>query len=57
MNSQPKTTANLIPIELAKTAFHVTELEEWLEALSDFNAFDDWEIVTDRHHLPFRSPV
>ena len=46
MNSQPKTTTNFIPIELAKTAFHVTELEEWLDALSDFNAFDDWEMAS-----------
>ena len=37
--------------------FRVPKPEEWLDALNDLNAFDDWEIVTDRHHLPFRSPV
>ena len=46
MNSQPKTATNFIPIELVKTAFRVTELEEWLDALSDFNAFDDWEMAS-----------
>ena len=46
MNSQPKTNTDFIPIELVKTAFHVTDLEEWLEALSDFNAFDDWEMAS-----------
>jgi len=30
-------------------------LVEWLGALNDLNAFDDWQMVTVRHHLPLRS--
>ena len=45
MTHQLKTVVQFIPPELLDTADYVLDLEEWLEALNDPYAFQDWDLT------------
>jgi hypothetical protein len=44
MTQQFKNIVQFIPLELRDTADRVLDLEEWLEALNDPHAFQDWDL-------------